>query len=226
MFARNNRFMFFVGLMLSVGILVIFVFGQSPKHKGHGEMTTAPIVDTPSTSSPFVTTVNIQNNQFSPSTLNITAGTTVRWNWVNGFHTSTSGTCCTPNNIWNSGDRGPGSTFDFTFSTPGTFPYFCEIHGQTMTGQVIVAPAATATISGRVLGTSGRGIKRAIVTLTDQNNVVRSVTANNFGFYQFDNVATGQNYTIRVQARRYTFTPRSLTVNGNLTNEDLICQAL
>ncbi len=222
MLGNKSRLMFAVGIMLITGCFVVLVFAQTTKHLGHAEKD--PVSNTPTIGSGTVTMVNLQNNTFSPSSVTITAGSIVRWNWVNGFHSTTSGNCCTPNGIWNSGTSGTvGRTFDHTFSTPGTFPYYCVVHGQMMTGQVIVTAATTATISGRVLRQS-RGIKGARVVLTDQGNVARNVTANSLGSYQFDNVATGQNYTLSVQARRCTFTPRSLSVSGNLTNEDILCQ--
>ncbi len=40
---------------------------------------------------------------------------------------------------WNSGIQITGS-FEHTFNSQGTFPYFCIPHGQAMTGTVIVNP--------------------------------------------------------------------------------------
>jgi plastocyanin len=31
-------------------------------------------------------------------------------------------------------------TFDRTFPTAGTFPYFCTVHGSMMTGTIVVQP--------------------------------------------------------------------------------------
>ena len=39
----------------------------------------------------------------------------------------------------------PGDTFTTTFPTPGTYPYFCEIHPDEMRGTVIVVAAAIPT---------------------------------------------------------------------------------
>lgn len=54
-------------------------------------------------------------------------------------HTSTSGTCCTPSGLWDSGLMTTGS-FSRQFTTPGTFPYYCTVHGAMMTGMVVVNP--------------------------------------------------------------------------------------
>jgi plastocyanin len=75
----------------------------------------------------------------STSTINV--GDTVRWVWVGGTHSSTSGPCppCSGDGIWNSGIKSSG-TFEHTFDTAGSFPYFCIPHDQSMTGQVVVNP--------------------------------------------------------------------------------------
>ena len=74
------------------------------------------------------------------STSTIHVGDTVQWVWVNGFHSTTSGTCagtCTPDGTWNSGS-GSGMTFSHTFTQAGTFPYFCLVHQSLMQGTVVV----------------------------------------------------------------------------------------
>jgi plastocyanin len=68
------------------------------------------------------------------STTTITVGTTVRWNWVSGFHSTTS----TGN--WDSGQHGPPHNFSREFDTAGTFNYLCTVHGAMMSGTVVVNP--------------------------------------------------------------------------------------
>lgn len=85
---------------------------------------------------PSVVTVGIQDFSFSPSTITIRAGSTVEWaNNGPSAHTTTS-----DGGLWDSGTlRAPsggdayggetaGGSFRFTFSTPGTYTYHCEIH--------------------------------------------------------------------------------------------------
>ena len=74
------------------------------------------------------------------NTSTITAGTTINWVWVSGIHNVESGACppCTPAGQFSSGAPQTSGTFSFTFTTAGTFPYYCEVHGQAMTGTVIV----------------------------------------------------------------------------------------
>ena len=90
-------------------------------------------------------TVNIESLDFSPANVSISAGDTVRWVWVSGAHSTTSGTCtgatCASDGKWNSGIKSSGS-FTHVFDVPGTFPYFCRVHLSAMTGSVIVGGTA------------------------------------------------------------------------------------
>lgn len=85
---------------------------------------------------------------FSPSTVSINVGDQVTWTFDSSIHTTTSGSSCTANGLWN--DSG-GPTFSYTFTNAGTYPYFCVPHCSFgMTGEVIVnsvvsVPSVTIT---------------------------------------------------------------------------------
>ncbi|HEU0209470.1 MAG TPA: plastocyanin/azurin family copper-binding protein, partial [Candidatus Udaeobacter sp.] len=66
---------------------------------------------------------------FSPSSVTIHPGDTVRWTWGASFHSSTSGIPGAPNGIWDSGILTQGASFSHTFNSTGTFPYYCVPHG-------------------------------------------------------------------------------------------------
>ncbi len=59
------------------------------------------------------------------STSEISVGTAVRWVWVGGGHTTTSGPCtensCTPDGRWGSPEISEGA-FEHTFAVAGGFP--------------------------------------------------------------------------------------------------------
>jgi plastocyanin len=38
---------------------------------------------------------------------------------------------------------GPGSTYQFTFTAPGTYQYDCAVHGTMMTGTIVVLAATS-----------------------------------------------------------------------------------
>lgn len=81
---------------------------------------------------------------------------------------------------------------------------------------------SNATVSGRVLDSSGRGLRNAVVSITSSQNVTRSVPTSSLGFYSFDNVHVGGTYTVRVASRRFRFDTRQLAVNDNLANIDFV----
>ena len=90
-------------------------------------------------------------------------------------------------------------------------------------GVVTLPDAASPAfeVSGSVLTPDGRGLRNAIVTLTDSNGMERYVTTSSFGYYQFDGLASGETYVIAVESKRYTFESRVVQMTQNLTDIDL-----
>lgn len=92
--------------------------------------------------------------QFVPNTVNISAGDTVRWTWVTGFHSVTSGQPCTADNQYCSPNdmncsagtlSGPSTVYQHLFAQPGTYSYFCAAHcsfGMTGVVNVCTPPPA------------------------------------------------------------------------------------
>jgi plastocyanin len=82
---------------------------------------------------PGTNEVFIQGMAFSPSTITVTAGTTITWTNKDGVaHTVTSNT-----GLFDSGSINTNGTYSHLFSATGTFPYKCTVH-PTMTATVIV----------------------------------------------------------------------------------------
>jgi len=85
-------------------------------------------------------TVSVGDNTFSPATVTINVGDTVTWNWVGqNPHTVTA-----DDGSFDSPQQTSGS-FSHTFNTAGTFEYICEVHGQSMSGTVVVQAAGQPT---------------------------------------------------------------------------------
>jgi plastocyanin len=77
--------------------------------------------------------VFIQGNAFSPQTLTVPVGTTVKWTNKDAIsHTATSNT-----GLFDSGTLGEGGWYSFQFTSAGSFAYHCAIH-PGMTGTIIV----------------------------------------------------------------------------------------
>jgi hypothetical protein len=83
-------------------------------------------------------TVIIKNFSFQPSTLTVSAGTAVTWeNQDSAPHTVSSNA----QGLFDSGTLAPGKKFTFTFSTPGSYGYHCNIHSG-MKGTIVVSGSA------------------------------------------------------------------------------------
>lgn len=78
--------------------------------------------------------------------------------------------------------------------------------------------AGEVTVGGRVtMATGGRGVRGAVITMTDQNGVTRAAYTTTFGYYRFDNVAVGETYVFGIKAKRFTFEQPSQVLNINET---------
>lgn len=86
----------------------------------------------------------------------------------------------------------------------------------------VQAASAPVTISGRVTTPTGLGLRNALVILTDSIGMRRTATTSSFGIYSFDNVVTGQMYTLSVSSKRYRFAPRIELINGAVSNLDFV----
>jgi hypothetical protein len=84
--------------------------------------------------------------------------------------------------------------------------------------------SASVSVSGRVMTSGGRGMPYARVSITDSTGNVRITYTSSFGYYRFDNVPAGGNYTIGVVRRRYIFRTQSLQINDNLTNLNFVAE--
>jgi len=97
---------------------------------------------------PAANTVTLVNSTFSPSSMTVTAGTTVTWKWSDcsgGDGYGGGGATCVTHQI--AFDDGSGitstsqdqGTFGRTFNAKGTFKYHCVIHqAMGMTGEIVV----------------------------------------------------------------------------------------
>jgi plastocyanin len=84
----------------------------------------------------------------------ITAGDTVVWNFAGAQNSHTVTECgagcndATATPLFNSGLIADGSTFQFTFTSAGTYLYFCRVHPLDMRGRIVVQAAAAPTAGG------------------------------------------------------------------------------
>jgi plastocyanin len=82
------------------------------------------------TTQPSGNTVGVNDNSFSPSTLTVTAGTTVTWDWNGGNSHNVTWVDGTPAA---SATQATG-TYTRTFATAGAYDFYCTLHGTPTTG--------------------------------------------------------------------------------------------
>jgi plastocyanin len=89
------------------------------------------------------TTVSIDNFTFTPQTTTVRAGTTVTWTNKDDIP---HGIAATNNAFTRSKALDTDDSFSFTFTTPGTYQYFCYVHPH-MTGSIVVQAATGSNAS-------------------------------------------------------------------------------
>jgi len=111
----------------------------------------APVAPSIATSAPTGPVINLSSLMFNPSMTTVKVGESVTWrNDEPITHTVTSGrfmgidkttglrSSQQPDGMFNAKLDGKGKTFSFTFTKPGTYTYYCDIHqGMNATIKVV-----------------------------------------------------------------------------------------
>jgi plastocyanin len=118
---------------------------------------TVPSSTTSATSAPAGPVINLSSLMFNPSTTTVKVGETVTWrNDEPITHTVTSGrfmgidkttglrSSQKADGMFNAKLDGKGKTFSFTFTKPGTYTYYCDIH-QGMNATITVVADTTSS---------------------------------------------------------------------------------
>ena len=86
-----------------------------------------------SAQTPAAVEVKIDNFSFAPVEISVSAGTTVTWTNRDDIpHTVVSTDKVFKSKVLDTDDK-----YSYTFTKPGTYPYFCSVHPK-MTGTVVV----------------------------------------------------------------------------------------
>ncbi|MET0628967.1 MAG: cupredoxin domain-containing protein [Acidimicrobiia bacterium] len=115
-------------LALLVGLLVV---AASPRPARASEAAAVSAAAAPASAPEFVT-VDVRDNVFTPKTIEVEPGTVVRW--VNRGRNTHN---VKPDEGFEFGSRNltKGQSYSFEFEEPGTFGYFCSLHGAPGKGQ-------------------------------------------------------------------------------------------
>jgi plastocyanin len=165
--------------------------------------------------SPTATTVDVMvapggTLTFSPSTVNISVGDTVRWTWAASGHSVTSGNStactsdgqfCSPNNTncTQCVTSSIGFVYEFTFTQAGNFSYYCCVHCHFgMIGSVNVSAAENIVLTGHAKVVGGINTSRLAWTGASASNIdvkrggVVIATVPNTGRYTDSTGTTGR----------------------------------
>ncbi|MGH7994578.1 MAG: Ig-like domain-containing protein [Limisphaerales bacterium] len=172
---------------------------------------------------------------FVPPVTNANVGDHVVWVWEGNLHSTTSGTNGTagddngvPSGLWTSGVNSQPHSFTNTFTSAGSFLYFCSIHFSVgMTGAVNVAAVAlppTVSITNPVNNATFSAPASFTLTATASSS---SGTVTNVQFFEgltsLANVPTAP-YSVPVSslaAADYTFSAVASDDSG-LTSTDSV----
>ena len=160
------------------------------------------------TSTPGKNEVFMSGTAFTPSTITVTKGSSVKWtNKDDMTHTVTS-----DNGLFDSGDKNLNETYTHLFDSLGSFNYHCTTHSG-MTGTVIVTPV---TVNVSILNTAFNPAsltisKGTIVKWTNNDGSDHTVTSNT-ALFDSGNMSSTQTYS-------YTFNtpgsyPYHCTIHG------------
>jgi plastocyanin len=83
--------------------------------------------------------VSMKNIQFSPKSISVAKGTTVKWTNDEGVkHDVTKTGGPGPKFSSGTGNLSQGDTYEQKFDTPGTIKYVCTVHAPAMAGTITV----------------------------------------------------------------------------------------
>jgi plastocyanin len=86
------------------------------------------------------------NGSSNPAVDTVPANGAVTWTWAASLPHSIQSTG-SPGFTSSQIQAGAGKTYQLSFATPGTYQYDCAVHGQAMTGRIVVVAATAATPS-------------------------------------------------------------------------------
>ncbi len=88
--------------------------------------------------------------------------------------------------------------------------------------ETLAPTAAGTTVAGRVIQSNGRGIFRAVVSLTDRTGKVRTATTDFSGRFTFEGIDAQQTYVLTVQHQQYDFASQIITPTSDLLDLSLV----
>jgi hypothetical protein len=79
----------------------------------------------------------------------------------------------------------------------------------------LIPTAANVSVGGRVTAEAGSGLRNAVVTLTEADGSTHTTRTGSFGYYRFDDIASGQTVVISVGSKRYQFQTQLIAIGDD-----------
>jgi plastocyanin len=133
---KARKFLNFGGSALAIIAIVSLISLRISSASSASQPTGgSPTAQSVSTAMPAASEVKIDNFVFNPAIVTVKVGTQVTWiNKDDIPHTVDSTDGKFKSNALDTEDK-----FQFSFTTPGEYPFFCRMHPK-MTGKIIVQP--------------------------------------------------------------------------------------
>ncbi len=112
---------------------------------------------------------------------------------------------------------GGRSGFGGTSRAPWTTPQFSAV-------RLVARPSQNVGFSGRVTDADEKPVRSAYLTLRSGSQIIAVGRTNPFGFFRFQNIPSGQTYTLSVFAKGSGFTDRSVLVDDEITNYRIVSE--
>ncbi len=112
--------------------------------------------------------VNVSNFQFSNANFTANIGDVVKFNWVSGFHTTTSTSTPSGAASWDAPMDGSNTTFSYTITTAGVYNYVCSFHSN-MVGTFTVNGALPVKLTSFDVSENKNGTKISWKTTSELN---------------------------------------------------------
>ncbi len=159
--------------------------------------------------------VMISSFQFTPSNLTVTVGDTIRWEWVDIGHTSTSVTIPAGAPVWDETRGVSGQFYEYKVMVAGLYDYKCTPHAFFgMVASFTANPSAPVTMTNFNVKSNGKG-KAGLTwtTLTEFNADYFSIQRSDDGaqFSEIGRVKAAGNSTQRIN---YSFGDEKINPNA------------
>lgn len=84
-----------------------------------------------------------------------------------------------------------------------------------------ITSSANVSVGGRIVSDNGMGLRNAAVTLVEEDGTEHTIYTGNLGYFSFDGLESGQTVVVSVRSKRFVFSPRTITINDNISDLEI-----